>query len=456
MGDVEILSKVEMGRAAMMIWAFAVIGRFPEVMKRCVLESWRTFTLRKRWPDSIQVDVREIDCEKGMPIVSESKETTASFACVEALGVNMPPTMGWVPKPSKDGVEEDGSSSPAAEWWIHLETKEWIYHKTDDMYYHLPSGGLWERREAASMDPKADQHTYYRVDAPHLQMLQQFAKALDSSLLPMAWKGWLRYIKKTKDRRAQAVNAPHSSPGGSKQPEPKEASHAAEDEKPEGPPPFGMATDGILQAAESDAAAGPAVVFPAKPPAGTLAEREGSGGILPSKHPASPLDAKDSSDGEPLLGGSQGKPTSKPNERKRGFLVCLCGRSGRRRASQSGSDSCAKTPQADAAGGAANAGGRKSSKEKPDAKGGKMSPKPARKSSKERPGDQVDWTKWMEREKSNAPAPIEALKPNLDTVDRHMKRLDQFMQEVKRNPQRLIDHVERRRAEKTHLAFMLF
>lgn len=444
MGDAEVLSKVEMRRAALMLWAFAVIGRFPEVMKRCVLESWRTFSSRKRWPESIQVDVRENDCEKSMPFVSESKETTASFACVEALGVNMPPTLGWVPKPGKDCEEWDGSGSPNAEWWIHLETKEWIYHKTDDMYFHLPSGGLWEKREAVSMDPKVDQHTFYRVDAPHLQMLQQFAKTLDSSLLPMAWKGWLRYIKKTKDRRARPSLA-----------DPKGASLPGDDviqEMP--PPPLGSGAG----AAESDAAAGPAVAFPANPPAGTLAEREGHGGILPSKDPPTPPEVKDSSEGEPLLAASEGKATSKPNEKKRGFLVCLCGRSGRRRTSGGGTDSsCAKTPQADAAGGAGSGEGKNGSKEKPvDAKGGKMSPKPARKPSKERPGDQVDWTNWMDGQKSTAPAPIEALKPNLDTVDRHMRRLDQFMREVERNPQRLIDHIERRREEKTHLAFMMF
>lgn len=459
MGEAEVLGKVEMRRAALMLWAFAVIGRFPEVMKRCVLESWRTASRRKRWPASIQVDIREIDCEKGMPLVSDSKETTASFACVEALGVNMPPSLGWVPKPSKDGAEEEGGwGSPAAEWWIHLETKEWIYHKPDDMYFHLPSGGLWERREAESLDPLADRHTYYRVDAPHLQMLQQFAKSLDSSLLPLAFKGWRRLVKKKKEKERMVVSAPPGSPGASKRPslaiEPKGASGEASPDAGH-PPPFGTGAGDILQAAESDAAAGPAAVFPTNPPAGTLAERQGQGGILPSKDPISPAEVTHHpSDAVPLLGGSDGKPSSKSNEKRRGFLVCLCGRSARRRTS----DSSAKTPQADASSGAGTAKGDRDPSKAGDPKGSKdkTADAKARRPSKDKTVDAVDWTKWMEREKSNAPAPIEALKPNLDTVDRHMKRLDQFMQEVKRNPQRLVDHVERRRQEKTHLAFMLF
>lgn len=472
MGEAEVLSMVEMRRAALMLWAFAVVARSPEVMRRCVLESWRTLSRRKQWPVSVQVDVREIDGEKGMPLVSNSKETTASFACVEALGVNMPPTLGWVPKPGKDAAEDDGGGSPTAEWWIHLETKEWIYHKTDDMYYHLPSGGLWERREAESMDPKAERYTYYRVDAPHLQMLQQFAKSLDSSLLPMAFKGWVRFIKKKKekDRAAQrekeereAAEAASGSPGASMQlglAEPQGDGAQGDGRQVMMPagnrgslvevPIMGRGAASMISAvAESDLAAGPSSILLATGvPAGTLAEREGYGGILPSKNQT----VKDATEGDPLLGGSESK-RGKSSEKKRGFLVCLCGRSGRRRTAGGGSDSCAKTPQADTAGGAGGAGGASKGERGPSidkTDGGKASPKPARKPSKERTVDQVIYSKM------DAPAPIEALRPNLDTVDRHMRRLEQFMQEVKRNPQRLVDHIERRRADKTTLAFMLF
>eukprot|EP00927_Polykrikos_kofoidii_P042338 TRINITY_DN36227_c0_g1_i2.p1 TRINITY_DN36227_c0_g1~~TRINITY_DN36227_c0_g1_i2.p1 ORF type:complete len:554 (-),score=93.88 TRINITY_DN36227_c0_g1_i2:284-1945(-) len=47
----------------------------------------------------------------------------------------------------------------------------------------------------------------------------------------------------------------------------------------------------------------------------------------------------------------------------------------------------------------------------------------------------------------------EVTQPTVDATDRHLRRLDRFLSDVKKNPQRLSNHVERRRAEKTTGAF---
>uniref|UniRef100_A0A7S0B650 Uncharacterized protein n=1 Tax=Pyrodinium bahamense TaxID=73915 RepID=A0A7S0B650_9DINO len=63
---------------------------------------------------------------------------------------------------------------------------------------------------------------------------------------------------------------------------------------------------------------------------------------------------------------------------------------------------------------------------------------------------------WPERGRPEQRSPVkDAPRPSSDTVDRHMRRLEQFLAEVKKNPQRLVTHVERRRAEKTHLAYIV-
>jgi len=49
---------------------------------------------------------------------------------------------------------------------------------------------------------------------------------------------------------------------------------------------------------------------------------------------------------------------------------------------------------------------------------------------------------------------VEGPKP-ADNGDKHLFRLESFLSEVKKQPQRLVNHVNDRRAGKTHCAYVL-
>jgi len=147
-------------------------------------------------------------------IVPECHANTAALYCIEELGVAPPPSKGWVPREEKVNSnrssqdEEDG-----AEWYRNMNATEWIYHKTEDMYYHLPTSSLWEKRQVDCSDPTLESFSYFRADAGALKALAQFAMTLDSGLLPLAFKGWVRIMRKRRDRNiGVAVSAPTTSP----------------------------------------------------------------------------------------------------------------------------------------------------------------------------------------------------------------------------------------------------
>ncbi|CAK9027199.1 Uncharacterized protein SCF082_LOCUS17808 [Durusdinium trenchii] len=130
----------------------------------------------------------EADREAAVPKMPETKTSAASFASMEALGVPLPPTQGWKP--------ESSATKGQSMWLMHQSKSEWIYNITEDKYFHLPSKTLWEKRPLKSQDPRLPAFTYVRTDAFHLQALRHFAASLDSGAVPLAWQSWVLYVKK--------------------------------------------------------------------------------------------------------------------------------------------------------------------------------------------------------------------------------------------------------------------
>lgn len=71
------------------------------------------------------------------------------------------------------------------------------------------------------------------------------------------------------------------------------------------------------------------------------------------------------------------------------------------------------------------------------------------------PNAKVEVERLLGQDPETPAAEDAAPKPQCDTAERHNRRLDLFLDEVKRNPQRLVTHIDRRRAEKTHLAYIV-
>lgn len=140
------------------------------------------------------------DIEAKTPLISETRDTDVSMFCIQDLGVKPPPSAGWV---QQDENDFEG-------WWVNTETEDWIYHCSEEKFFHLPSSSLWERRETDCCDPCASPHTYYRTDMRALQALQQFAGSMDSGLVPLVWKAWVRYVRKMRNR-ASAETSPKTS-----------------------------------------------------------------------------------------------------------------------------------------------------------------------------------------------------------------------------------------------------
>jgi len=201
-------------RPCLVAWAFfsyMAHGRHPDLLQRCVFHLWHGCLVKGRWADTC-TEVSRLDAEAPAPPTAESKSSAFSFAFPEQLGVNVPPIQGRVPRVSEDEQEEDTLTSPTfVEWYVNTFSTEWIYHTTEEMYFHLPTSSLWERREVTSCDPMAASHTFFRVDAVHLQALSHFASSMDQALVPLAWKAWTRFVRKRRDR---TVNAPPTSPDG--------------------------------------------------------------------------------------------------------------------------------------------------------------------------------------------------------------------------------------------------
>jgi len=430
---------------AVALWQFMEKGRYPEVAVSCVFQLWRSQVARARWPDAT-TDLCKGDVEAQAPMIHDSRTSAGSFAYVEQLGVTPPPAAGWVPR--EDWEDDRGIVSPRGsgrkDWWANRASKDWIYHSNEDMYFHLPSNSLWERREMRCCDPEASQHTFCRVDAVHLQALSHFAKSMDSALVPMAWQAWVRYARKRNGHHTAAQPPPvspvgqrpvtsdlkrpvkASSPRTSNSGPQCSAGPPEPSQQPEPPSGCGGAAaepSKLAAAGDADGGAGVAAV-PATP-----AVLAGAPAVPPKAAPAGSKAA--------AAGGST-REAEGEKKRRGGFCLCLRSRS------RPGKIEYGSAPRTDLEGGP---GPPKNSQ----VRGAASTASAGSDVSKA-----MEWaTKLNEQLQPEATEAKEASQPTLDAVDRHMRRLEIFLAEVKRNPQRLITHVERRRAERTYLAYVV-
>lgn len=414
--------------------------------------------------------------EEKPPSVLDSKEQIAALFCVEEFGVVPPPDTGWVPRDSRK--EENTIDGTTPEWWRNTENREWIYHAAEDKYFHLPSNSLWERRTLDCADAAAEVYTtYYRVDAGALQALSHFAMSLDIGLMPLAFKAWVRYMRKMKGRHF-GLAAPCSSPGKGKT-----------SGRPKSRASVGSPKSGVSPKSPKSPKASPkASKSHPDGPVYTSAESIASADIpLRSVDPVSALQAKNAPPKDPpsfvrpevgvedVLGGPRQPPSVvEPDALK-----------------QSIKDSI--VPALTAKSGSANVREAQPSEDQPLAskydkgkglfclrcfRSNKAPPRPEEKSVavvQPEPTEQSSVVTHVVSSKSEKPVQersshgeaissprhavqtvAENVRPTIDTVERHMRKLESFLDLVKKNPQRLVDHVDRRRQDKVSLGFIVF
>lgn len=441
-----------MARGALIAFPFRHLmerNKRGEVALSCMFQLWKMMITAKRWrtDQPTSTDVSKKDVEGNLPTMLESKTSAASFACVEALGVTMPPSEGWKPRAAGGGEEEEN-----AEWWAHPKNPDWIYQSSEGMYFHLITGTLWERRDVECVDKQQPRHTYFRVDAVHLQALAQFAQSMESALVPMAWKAWVHYTRKksrqgiapasspaggkSRKKSADGKSSPQqTSPGGSKDAEgarqkrgptlptvPDEAEVKLDDQQ---------GADVLLALGKTDSAL-----------SGTAALRPQ---YQSSQAGSMPLPI---SENAALRGFSKGEPdrvqdagTAK-KAKKKGSCLWAC--FGCRRKSGYDEDVMDKVPIANSRAPPASPPQIKA----PGIPSGAQ-PKDAAPATAKTP------TKAEVEDSARSKGLSDRSSARVDTDERHGKRLTQFMDDVKKNPQRLVTHVDRRRAEKTYLAFIV-
>lgn len=300
--------------------------------------------------------------------------------------------LGVLPPPSEGWKPATEATKGQSMWLTHRNKSEWIYNMTEDKYFHLPSKTLWEKRPLKSQDPKAPPFTYVRTDAFHLQALRHFAASLNSGALPLAWQSWVLFVKKK--RAVQIAPAP------------------VVEEVP--------AIDGGTPVAPPEEA----VVRPPEAP-----EVNPEAVVEPESAAEAPSEMVEHA---PSLPKSQGRG-QRPKRAPRG--CCLCLRSSSRLVESDGSED------------------EVSPFLPPKNEPPKMPPASDRTASTSTPQAQgVGSTRSLE-------TPQETPKPEVPRVvypvdDLQTRRLQGFLAEIGRNPQRLVVHVDRRREQKTAAAFM--
>lgn len=446
LGASAISDKSLLSWARPILVSFVLHGFRKDVVVHYFFVLWRLSTNEKKDWGGVATDLHAVDKEAVMPPQSESKEKApAAVFCVEELGVIPPPDTGWVPRGGNDGDD----NSVVAGWWANMENNEWIYHEADQMYFHLPSNTLWERRYQECCDPGDVPHTYMRADAFHLKALSHFAMSLTTALVPMAWKAWVRYVKRKRDKggpstskvkqsqqtqqkahvvvddrsqeakgSAREITAATTATGDHAS---TELSGAATTDMAQECTELELASlepsvlskkvanqnaDAVAAAKAAAAAAAVAAVAAAKA-AATAAE-------------AAEVIAANSSDKEL----DHKKPAA---TRKRRCCFACFGR-GRR------TNKAPKDEYREALKGVSQRLDTSAAVDTEDA---------------------VNWTAWCEQEQRTPPLPADVKRPSFDTSERHTRRLDQFLADVKKNPQRLVQHVEKRRAGSLHLAYFV-
>lgn len=431
------------------LWQFMERDKYPEVVVSFMLQLWRSHLTRGRWP-SHPTDISRKDVEAQAPTILNSRTSAASFFSFEQLGVTPPPAGGWVPRDADQETHTDHT-----EWWGNIKTTEWMYHSSEDKYFHVPSSTLWERRETECCDPGASPHTYCRVDAVHLTALSHFAKTMDTALLPMVWKAWTFYTRKRNGRYLAAQRPPEPPPEAGP-PRPASIDAAADNsrsladsgERTDGPynsaageelPGDAAAGKGTFAAEDTEAPLAPAEVkLLATAAAGVeqlVADPQAlkkaltsTADTLDAKAPAAPIPSSPA-EANSLLGG-----------RPRGWCLCfrVRGRWSRTRCASESSDVVHMDTGIEVS--SKGLGSEVLTKSQVGAMPGL---------GKAAMSSAVSWEEEPQETVKEAP------KTGFEQVDKHMRRLHQFLAEVKRNPQRLVTHVEKRRSERTHLAFMV-
>jgi len=452
---------------AVALWQFLERGRYPEVAVSCVFQLWRAHVARGRWP-ACATDLSGRDAEARAPPVLNSRTSAASFACIEQLGVRPPPAGGWVPREAKEDADVDGSAEGHTEWWSNVRDGEWIYHSAEDKYFHLPSNSLWERRDSDSCDPDASPHTYCRVDALHLQALSHFATSMDTALVPMAWKAWAQYTRRRTGRGRTLRPPPEPCEAEGSQEAASEGdaevewrsqlasgerttppSAAGADERAQGDAAFSRgqgspdAAAGRGANAPADLAAEAELLDAAAASIVQLSAGQKAANLMKAPSLAVLTSTADSSELTKALQRAD-EESSLLGDGRRGWCLCfrVRGRSSRKRC-MAYSLSAPTTVEAT-----------------PKMAGAEVLAKSTAVTGRDGPaGDpHASAVACREAEIKDPPPPREATKLGRlgaceGVLDQHVQRLEQFLAEVKRNPQRLVTHVERRRAEKSAAAF---
>lgn len=427
----------------------------------------------EKWTDDAWF-IDGLPLEDKTPMIPLSTGHTAALFCIEALGVPLPPETGWVPRENQSSRSGSKSASSKdkeekAEWYRNVKTAEWIFHATESVYYHLPTSSLWERRALECVDSSVVSHTYFRIDSNVLEALSRFAMSLDVGLVPMTFKAWVRYMRKKKDKHF-GIPAPPASPG-------KENGGSTEQVPESKPPAERQESSSNLRGSEvalppsAEATAGmaslscaPAVFMDASK--AITAMRKSRSKIFDMiddeqelQEPRTMAGYK-SKTGTPgledilELGQSfitdnssvppeKGMPVDQDSSADEGFLAkdgsrkglfCLrCFRSSRAKPRRKADANAEATAAEEAATGPSPA---------PAATDAAAPEKQALAGEVKTEGSAV--TEPENKEPMEAKGTV-----IVDSVDRHIRRLDSFLDLVTRNPQRIVDHIEKRRQGRT-------
>eukprot|EP00421_Protoceratium_reticulatum_P056396 CAMPEP_0168496268 /NCGR_PEP_ID=MMETSP0228-20121227/72174_1 /TAXON_ID=133427 /ORGANISM="Protoceratium reticulatum, Strain CCCM 535 (=CCMP 1889)" /LENGTH=424 /DNA_ID=CAMNT_0008513131 /DNA_START=33 /DNA_END=1308 /DNA_ORIENTATION=- len=424
-----------------------------------MFQIWRAQLTRARWSHP-PTELGGTD-EEARTLHMHSSRTSAIsfFASIEQLGVSPPPLEGWMPRDQPEDGEDRQSldalalmpNTAGAEWWGNAETSDWIYHGGEDMYFHLPSNSLWERRESQCWVPDADGFTFCRVDMVHLKALLHFAQSIDTALLPLAWNAWVRHVRKRHHAAQQQAGA--AGEGGSNSASKKSRTLAGEKrgnrfsfDKPQGRPPQLPPTPALAASGAVSAAAAGADLGGGKEAEPSAADAGAGVGSEPLKKDgakalevptsSSKVFHATSSDEADLAWVAAGSAAAAF------FFEATAADTGEYGAKHliesAGSPSAPKTSSGRKAGSGVAAG---------------LDSSTSTSATKLVDTEKLSGRDQMDPTATEASASVG--KRTSDGMDRHMRRMEQFLADVKRNPQRLVAHVDRRRAEKTGVAYIV-
>jgi len=352
-------------------------------------------------------DLSQADMEVPVPKLPAGIISAESFGCIEMLGVLPPPEKGW----QRQGKAADGKAA----WLANKVAPDWIYNMNEQKYYHAPSKSWWEKRPLESQDPKAPPYTFVRTDAFHLKALRHFAASLDSGALPLAWQSWTLYVKKKK-AAVQIAAAPvveevqHVEDAGADLPAEREEIEPKLPQLPQLPADNSAIIAAIANAPEDE---------------------EGE-------------EEEEAEEDEEVAEEESERPTAKApvKSRKKGW--CFCFRSRAPVDSDSGSEQEETSPLLKPVAA-------------PSIEPAAKPPPPSERTASTATGSASQDAAVTDTSRSlgvESPKKEEAPRILPPADELQTRRLQFFLTDISRNPQRLVTHVERRRADKTAASFM--